>query len=135
MANGTIAFDTLQTSGQITGTAKSLDTDYVVNGSAKAWVNFDGTGTIATADSFNHSSLTDHSTGQYSNTISSAMSNTTYAGQANGGEPGSRDCHTMFPSTSVFTTTAQRVRLAPSNSADGNHDASVVCITINGDLA
>ena len=28
MANGTIAFDTLSTSGQITGTAKSLDTDY-----------------------------------------------------------------------------------------------------------
>ena len=36
MANGTIAFDTLQTSGQITGTAKSVDTDYVVNGSANS---------------------------------------------------------------------------------------------------
>ena len=35
MANGTIAFDTLSTSGQITGTAKSVDTDYVVNGSAE----------------------------------------------------------------------------------------------------
>ena len=135
MANGTIAFDTLSTSGQITGTAKSLDTDFVVSGSAKAWVNFDGSGTIATSDSFNHSSLTDHSTGQYSNTISSAMGNITYAGQANGGEPGSRDCHTMFPANSNFTTTVQRVRIAPSNSADGNHDASVICITINGDLA
>ena len=40
MANGTIAFDTLSTSGQITGTAKSVDTDYVVNGSAKAWLNY-----------------------------------------------------------------------------------------------
>ena len=39
MANGTIAFDTLQTSGQITSTAKSLDTDFVVSGSAKAWLN------------------------------------------------------------------------------------------------
>ena len=29
MANGTIAFDTLSTSGQITGTAKSVDTDYL----------------------------------------------------------------------------------------------------------
>jgi hypothetical protein len=29
-------------------TAGSLDTSYVVNGSAKAWVNFDGTGTPAT---------------------------------------------------------------------------------------
>ena len=67
--------------------------------------------------------------------ISSAMGNITYAGQANGGEPGTRDCHTMFPANSNFTTTVQRVRLAPSNSADGNHDASVICITINGDLA
>ena len=40
MANGTIAFDTLSTSGQITGTAKSVDTDYVVNGSAKSWSKF-----------------------------------------------------------------------------------------------
>ena len=32
MANGTIAFDTLQTSGQIIKTTKSVDTDYVVNG-------------------------------------------------------------------------------------------------------
>ena len=39
MANGTIAFDTLSTSGQITGTAKSLDTDYFVSGIAKVvWV-------------------------------------------------------------------------------------------------
>jgi len=29
MANGTIAFDTLSTSGQISGTAKSVDTDYL----------------------------------------------------------------------------------------------------------
>ena len=110
-------------------------TQNTVQGLAKAWVNFNGTGTIATSDSFNHSSLTDHATGQYSNTISSAMGNITYAGQANGGEPGTRDCHTMFPANSNFTTTVQRVRIAPSNSADGNHDASVICITINGDLA
>ena len=37
MANGTIAFDTLSTSGQISGTAKSVDTDYLAYGSAKVW--------------------------------------------------------------------------------------------------
>ena len=64
MANGTIAFDTLQTSGQITGTAKSVDTDYVVNGSVKLWakVNQD---TPALTNSFNVTSLTDTATGQY----------------------------------------------------------------------
>ena len=47
MANGTIAFDTLSTSGQITGTAKSVDTDYLASGSAKAWANYKGTSTNA----------------------------------------------------------------------------------------
>ena len=104
-------------------------------GLAKAWINFNGSGTIATADSFNHSSLSDHATGQYSNTITSAMNNTSYSGSGNGGEPGTRDCHTMFPSASALTTTVQRTRLAPSNSADGNHDATVVLISLLGDLA
>ena len=129
-------FTGVTTAGSIlvTGEGNSTTTN-LQQGLGKAWVNFNGSGTIATSDSFNHSSLTDHATGQYSNTISSAMGNITYAGQATGGEPGSRDCHTMFPANSNFTTTVQRVRLAPSNSADGNHDASVICITINGDLA
>ena len=51
MANGTIAFDTLQTSGQITGTAKSVDTDYVVNGSAKSWNS--ASNAAVTEESFN----------------------------------------------------------------------------------
>ena len=75
MANGTIAFDTLQTSGQITGTAKSVDTDYVVNGSAKAWVNFQGTDTFGINDSFNVSSCDDDGTGDYTININSAFSN------------------------------------------------------------
>jgi hypothetical protein len=78
MANGTIAFDTLSTSGQITGTAKSVDTDYVVNGSAKYWVRFQGTGT-GVRDSFNHTSITDNGTGSYSLVINNNMNNALYA--------------------------------------------------------
>ena len=40
----------------------SIATSFVANGSAKAWVNFNGTGTIATRDSFNVSSLNDDQT-------------------------------------------------------------------------
>ena len=43
----------------------SIPTTYVTNGSAKVWVNFNGTGTIAVRDSFNVSSLTDNGTGDY----------------------------------------------------------------------
>ena len=59
MANGTIAFDTLQTSGQIDlrGTGLSLDTDYLVHGSNKQWIAFNMDGTIG--DSFNTTSITD----------------------------------------------------------------------------
>ena len=85
MANGTIAFDTLSTSGQISGTAKSVDTDYVVNGSAKAWSNVNGTGTIAINDSFNVSGVTDNGLGDITNTFSNAMSNTSYVMTISGG--------------------------------------------------
>ena len=80
MANGTIAFDTLQTSGQITGTAKSLDTDYVVNGSAKAWVRFDSVvSTTSITNSFNKTSITDEGTGDTTVTITNNMSDGLYS--------------------------------------------------------
>ena len=41
---------------------------------AKAWVNFNGTGTIAARDSFNVASLTDSSTGNYSVNFSNNFS-------------------------------------------------------------
>ena len=63
MANGTIAFDTLSTSGQISGTAKSVDTDYVVSGVPKAQLMFDHVNTNIDG-SLNISSVTDSSTGQ-----------------------------------------------------------------------
>jgi len=78
MANGTIAFDTLQTSGQITSTAKSVDTDYVVNGSAKAWITADQSDN-STSDSFNVTSFADNATGQITLTLSNNMGNTGYA--------------------------------------------------------
>ena len=41
----------------------------------KAWVNFDGTGTIAARDSYNLSSLTDGGTGKYDINMTSSMAN------------------------------------------------------------
>ena len=59
---GKIVADTLEHS-----TAGSVDTQYVVDGSAKHWVHFNGQGTIAiyTGGSLNTSSLTDNGTGNY----------------------------------------------------------------------
>ena len=86
MANGTIAFDTLQTSGQIDGTARSIDTDYLLMGSAKSWVQGDTGANIE--DSFNVTSSTDVGTGDYSYTMSNSMANNDFSQQVscNGGE-------------------------------------------------
>ena len=79
MANGTIAFDTLTTSDSVkSGTEKSIDTSYLFNGVNKAWVNFNGTGTIAARDSLNNASLTDNGTGYYTITLTNAMGNANY---------------------------------------------------------
>jgi hypothetical protein len=56
----------------------SIPTTYVTNGSAKAWVNFNGTGTIAARDSFNVASLTDNGTGIYTVTYTSAFATANY---------------------------------------------------------
>ena len=50
-----------------------------IDGAAKAWVNFDGTGTVSIDDSFNVSSITDNSTGNYTINFTNAMSNAEYA--------------------------------------------------------
>ena len=57
----------------------SVPTATVVNGSAKAWANLNGTGTIALRDSFNMSSVTDNGTGVYTFNFLSAFAAANYA--------------------------------------------------------
>ena len=45
----------------------------------KAWVNFNGTGTVAMRDNFNVSSITDSGTGVYTANFTNAMANANYA--------------------------------------------------------
>jgi hypothetical protein len=74
MALGKIKADTLEHS-----TAGSLDTSYVVQGSAKAWLSLDGTGTISITGSFNITSTVDDATGTYTANYTSNMSAVDYA--------------------------------------------------------
>ena len=66
MANGTIAFDTLSTSGQITSVAKSLDTDYILSGVPKATLHLNSMTTPPTeSESLNISSVDDDGPGDF----------------------------------------------------------------------
>jgi len=46
---------------------------------AKAWVNFNGTGTVAIRDNYNVSSITDEAAGKYTINFSTAMSDANYS--------------------------------------------------------
>ena len=58
---------------------QSTDVLNVINGSAKAWVNFNGTGTVAISGSYNVSSITDNGTGDYTINFTTAFPNANYA--------------------------------------------------------
>lgn len=58
--------------------SKTVPTDTVVDGSAKAWVNFNGTGTVAIRRAFNVSSITDNGTGDYTVNFTNAMVDANY---------------------------------------------------------
>jgi len=45
----------------------------------KAWVNFNGTGTVAIRDAYNVSSITDNGTGNYTVNFTTAMTDTNYS--------------------------------------------------------
>ena len=60
-------------------TAGSLDTSYVVQGSAKAWAFIEGTGTPSITGSFNVASLTDVQTGVVRANFTNNMNNANFS--------------------------------------------------------
>jgi hypothetical protein len=54
----------------------------------RAWVNFNGTGTVAIRGSFNVTSITDNGTGLYTINFTTAMPDVNYAGLVTAGDYG-----------------------------------------------
>ena len=67
------------TASNISDSTTTVGTSYVVNGSAKGWVNLTQDGTQAIQDSFNVSSINDIDVGRSSMTWTNSMSNSVYA--------------------------------------------------------
>jgi hypothetical protein len=115
----------------------SIPTTYVTNGSAKVWVNFNGTGTIAVRESLNVSSLTDNGTGSYAVNFTAAMSSGTYMYSNSVGDASLHlgpSNFTSFAKTTTSFATGSRYVSDLSGSATAN-DADDVCVSIQGDLA
>jgi len=65
---------------QDTSGGNSSTSEQIAQGRAKAWVNFNGTGTVAIRDDFNVSSITDDgSVGSYTVNFTNAFADANYA--------------------------------------------------------
>ena len=118
----------------ITDGTTTVGTSYVVNGSAKAWVNFNGSGTIATRNSQGISGLVDNGTGNYTINFTSAMSDVDYAVGASvkwGSGAGA-----VFYARTADTLTASSYQCRTRIGTDPAFaDPDYVYVTFHGDLA
>ena len=102
---------------------------------AKAWVNFNGTGTIAVRDSLNVSSLDDNATGEYDANFSSSMDSVGYTWAISGRSGGTTP---DFEANSDPTTSYLNFRAGAgtwNGSSYTAQDKTFAVVTIHGDLA
>jgi len=95
----------------------------------RAWVNFNGTGTVAIRASGNVSSITDNGTGDYTVNFTTAMSDANYSVSGCGSRGAIADPAPIFGLTGANpTTTAVRVQTA--NTANAREDALFVNVAV-----
>jgi hypothetical protein len=94
---------------------------------AKAWVNFNGTGTVAIRDSENVSSVTDNGTGDYIGNFAVAMANTNYCVTSANTNSESNNA-TLMPVT--YATSS--IRVSSRNGSGSSMDGSVLNVTVMG---
>jgi len=83
-----------------------------------AWVNFNGTGTVAIRDSYNVSSITDNGTGDYTINFATAMSSVNYCHVATFTE-GSATPYAANTARAQVLTTSLRISQIGSNTGGG----------------
>jgi hypothetical protein len=132
---GTFVSDTIQN-----GAGASVPTTTVINGSAKAWCNFDGyTGSTATIKgSFNVSSVTYNAAGDYTLNFTTALANTNYTysgvaayGRSNGAALGRYICPygAAYP-FGMATTSLRFLTVYTYNS--GTQECEMVNVIVHG---
>lgn len=127
MAFGIIKADTLTHS-----TAGSVDTNFVVEGSSKAWVYLNGTGTIAINDSFNVSTATDEGTAEYGFNFTSSMNNINYCWTGISGAQSGANANMVVPHD-PNTTSKVTMETWVYNASKADRDTNNVAVM--GDLA
>ena len=96
----------------------------------KAWVNFNGTGTVAIRASFNVSSITDNGTGDYTVNFTTALPDANYAavGTCRYTSPSSQNMFVQEAGVSPLRTTSA-IKIETKISSQGE-DSDVVNVAI-----
>ena len=114
---------------------ESVGSTYVINGSAKAWCTFQGTGTVSIKDSLNASSITDVNTGRYSVTSTNSLNNTDYNVQTSTHGTGSYSDWVRSHWYNNDHKSASSYRVEMVDEADTWYDTEEVSGLLHGDLA
>jgi len=109
--------------------SESVNTTYVVNGSAKAWARLES-GTATLLDSFGAASSTDNGTGDHTITVTNAFDNANYSFTGTADRSG--NYLSGLTNVTARTTTASRYRMYTDGGALSDGDSSVL---FHGDLA
>tara|TARA_R100000388_G_C7164394_1_gene120809 strand:- start:30 stop:410 length:381 start_codon:yes stop_codon:yes gene_type:complete len=109
----------------------SVATSVIAEGTAKAWANIDGSGTVSFRDSFNTSGLTDNGTGDYTTSFSTSFGNVNYSFTYCGAQDGAETTYQMKSSSMAAGT--HQVQL--KNAAGTVTDRDFICGTFHGDRA
>lgn len=118
-------------------TTAKLGTDEA-SGLCKAWVNFNGTGTVAIRDSYNVSSITDNGTGNYTVNFTTALPDANYCPTIAGSQyDASGGTYSVGIQTSgssggsaVLMNPSQLRVLSQFSDTGQNQDFSYICVAI-----
>lgn len=123
----------------ITDGTDTVETSYVVNGSAKAWCCWNGTGTAAIRDSMNVASLTDNGTGDYTFSYTNNFGDSDYQ---IGGHFASSSAITTYAynvqpreNAAVTASNARLITVYVGPTASGLSDYPYAAFQAHGDLA
>jgi hypothetical protein len=133
--NGTTGIDTVQdgivTDAKLNLTANSQEIKDALNatGSAdiyacRAWVNFNGTGTVAIRASGNVSSITDNGAGDYTVNFTTAMTDVNYSCVFTSGGASN------FAQEGIDSFATGSVKVTSRNAGGTLGDVSIACVSI-----
>lgn len=103
-------------------------------GMARAWVNFNGTGTVAIRTSFNVTSVTDNATGNYTINFTSALPDGNYCAvgmcDITSGSGSPRGVAINASGSGGVTPTGSSLKVATGEEGTNFADVAYICVAI-----